>query len=125
MPNHFHILIAPGFKEYSISDILKSIKQPVARKAINYLKDFNPVILKYLETRLDRPRYRFWQDGGGYDRLLDTSASVQEVTEYIHMNPTVKGLVEKAEDWYWSSANEWINDVPGPIGIDRESYPVL
>ena len=66
MPNYVHLLICPSKTEYSISNILLSIKQPVSRKAIDYLKKNNPNGLKHLATsQIHRP-YRFWQKGGGY-----------------------------------------------------------
>jgi putative transposase len=124
MPDHLHLLIAPDEENYSMSEILKSIKQPVARKAINYLKENRSAILRFLETGLERPEYRFWQDGGGYDRNVDSAEVLGEIMKYIHLNPVTQGLVENSEDWCWSSANEWINDIPGPISIDKKSFPI-
>ena len=70
MPSHVHLLICPRRERYSISDILLSIKQPVSRRAINYLKNNKRDGLKYLATaHIHRP-YRFWQKGGGYDRNI-------------------------------------------------------
>ena len=70
MPNHVHLLICPINEQYSISDILLSIKQPVSRKAITYLKKHNPDGLKFLATSESSCSYRFWQKGGGYDRNI-------------------------------------------------------
>jgi len=121
MPDHFHVLIFPRLEEYSISDILKSIKQPVARRTINYLRQNKPGILKHLETGLEKPKYRFWQDGGGYDRNIRNSTELSEYIDYIHENPVKAGLVDNSVGWYWSSASDWLMDIPGPIRIDRET----
>jgi putative transposase len=123
MPEHAHILIWPREEEYDISAILKSIKQPVARRAILYLRRQNPRGLRWLATgRTDKP-YRFWQTGGGYDRNMIKSATIRQAAEYIHNNPVRRGLVGVPEDWYWSSAREWVEPGTGPLPVDRESFP--
>jgi len=123
MPNHVHLLICPTKPQYSISDILLSIKQPVSRKAINYLKNNNPDGLKYLATsQIHRP-YRFWQKGGGYDRNIMKVKIIIDLVHYIHNNPVRKGLVEMADQWYYSSAADWQNIRQGPIPVDFDSFP--
>jgi len=125
MPEHLHILLFPKNEIYCISDILKSIKQPVARRMITLLKKSNPEALKYLETGLSRPRYRFWQDGGGYDRNYYLPERIRAQVEYIHNNPVRRGLVDRAEEWKWSSAREWMEEGSGPLRIDRETFPSI
>jgi putative transposase len=72
MPDHAHVLIYPRRKVYSISAILKTIKQSVARRAIDYLREHSPDWLTKLEVRWPSGRceHRFWQQGGGYDRNI-------------------------------------------------------
>jgi len=123
MPEHVHILLYPLEENYSISGLLKSIKQPVARKAIGYLKAYQSGILKFMDTGLAKPRYRFWQDGGGYDILINDCKDVFSIIEYIHNNPVKRNLVENPADWFWSSASEWLDDKPGPVGIDKRTFP--
>ena len=45
----------------------------------------------------------------------------EEKTNYIHANPVRRGLVEKTEDWRWSSYLAWENGHDYPIAIDRDS----
>lgn len=69
--------------------------------------------------------YHFWQDGPGHDRNVNEPKIIHEQIDYSHNNPVKKGLVEKAEDWRWSSAQAWAGD-PNPIlKIDRDSVPSL
>ncbi len=124
MPEYVHLLIWPRNEIYSISDILKSIKQSVSRRTIEFLKDSNPGSLRFMATGFQKPRYRFWQDGGGHDRTVIDPKLISEIMDYIHWNPVKRGLVERPEDWYWSSAGDWLNDVEGPIRIDRKSFPL-
>ncbi len=124
MPNHVHMVICPRRESYSVSDMLRSMKQPVARRAIDYLKQNNPSGLRLLATGEHRQPYRFWQKGGGYDRNITKVETLIESVRYIHNNPVRKGLVEVPEEWRFSSAADWNSDRPGPIAIDFDSVPV-
>ena len=123
MPDHVHLLICPKRPKYSISDILLSIKQPVSRKVINYLKKNNPNGLKNLATSQIHREYRFWQKGGGYDRNITKTQTIIDSVRYIHNNPVRKGLVETVDQWYYSSAAYWQGIRQGPIPIDFDSFP--
>ena len=45
-----------------------------------------------------------WQDGF-HDHLIRKTEDIREYIDYVHMNPVEEGLVEKPEEWLWSSAN--------------------
>ena len=106
MPEHAHALVFPRRDDYRISDILKAIKQPVARNALDWLRCHAPAWLERL--RVDRPggrvEYHFWQQGGGYDRNVFDAATAWASVNYMHLNPVRRGLVEVVTDWRWSSA---------------------
>ena len=124
MPTHVHILISPKHKDYSISRILQAMKQPVAVKAIAYLKNENPDGLRQLATgQIARP-YRFWQNGGGFDRNITNTETLIKAIRYIHRNPVRKGLVDCDVDWKYSSAADWQNLRQGPVIIDTHDWPV-
>jgi putative transposase len=125
MPEHVHLLIWPKSEEYYIPKILQSIKQSSAKKAISYLQHNKPGNMKWLYTGQENSPYRFWQDGGGYDRNVDSIEILFEIVDYIHMNPVKQGLVEEPLKWEWSSAKEWESPGSGPIPVDRGSFPVL
>ena len=47
----------------------------------------------------------------------------QQFTEklrYIHRNPVKRGLVEKPEDWLWSSFCHYATGAPDPVEIESE-----
>src|SRR5262249_36568046 len=88
-----------------MSQFLQAVKEPVARKAIRYLKSNAPAWLARVTVREGpRLRHRFWQPGGGYDRNITSSLALRAVIDYIHANPVRRGLVARAEDWEGSSA---------------------
>ncbi len=99
MPEHVHLLIAPH-EGVRISTILSAIKQPVARRAVAFLKECDPSGLAALldAQPSGRRTHRFWQPGGGYDRNMRSTRDVHEKLRYIHLNPVRRGLVERPED---------------------------
>ncbi len=125
MPNHVHILILPKQQEYSISRILKTIKQPVATKAIHYLKQHNPDGLTQLATGQKFQKLRFWQKGGGYDHNVTEIDTLLQTIRYIHLNPVRKGFVDSPEEWFYSSASTWAGFYDDPISIDKEDWPIF
>ena len=125
MPEHVHMLICPRFETYSVSDILLSIKQPVARKILNYLRKQNPKGLQRLATGQKHTRYRFWQDGAGYDRNITSREALINAIDYIHANPVRRGLVDVPENWPWSSARDCAGLGSGEIPIDKDSLGSL
>lgn len=120
MPEHVHLLIYPRTEDGSVSRILQDIKEPVARRAIDYLRRHSPRWLARLTVHEEqRVRHRFWQPGGGYDRNIVELTTAHRVIDYIHANPVRRGLVERAEDWEWSSAPSYAGIRPVRIEMDR------
>ena len=85
MANHVHILIYPAVK---LSKITKSIKNFSARQA---------------NAILGLTGQPFWQEES-YDHWVRGPKELENVVRYIQENPVSAGLVERVEDWRWSSA---------------------
>lgn len=47
--------------------------------------------------------------------LVENDEQLLHLTRYIHLNPTSAGIVEKPQDWKFSSYNEYLNNVDYPI----------
>lgn len=107
MPNHVHLLIFPKREEYSVSTMLKAIKMPSAQFALRLLKEEYPALATTLLVHRanSRSEYRFWQQGGGYDRNMTSKKAIHASYDYVHDNPVKAGLVERADEWVWSSAS--------------------
>jgi putative transposase len=60
----------------------------------------------------------FWQ-ARYYDFNVFTHNKQVEKLKYMHRNPVVRGLVEKPEDWRWSTYRHYRDDEPVPVQITR------
>jgi putative transposase len=120
MPNHVHILIHPRRAIYDVSAIKQAIKQSVSQRAIGYLRRNNPKGLERMKVILRDTSviYRFWQDGGGYDRNLFSPKALRAAIAYMHNNPVRRGLVESSLDWKWSSARAYEGLGHGKLKVD-------
>ncbi len=125
MPEHVHLLIYPRADDYSISDILRSIKLSVSTRAIRFVEENKPNFLIHMEDAQPNGRiaYRFWQRGGGYDRNLRSPKYIWETIDYFHANPVRRGLCQGNVDWLWSSARSYAGMEAGLLSIDTESLP--
>ena len=121
MPEHVHLLVWPGDAKATVAEILRSIKQPVGQKVIGMLRlSKNPTLERFARYLPEGVvEYSFWQAGGGYDRNLYTSKAIWNAIDYIHMNPVRRGLVEKPEDWPWSSCRFYRELPPYELDVDR------
>jgi putative transposase len=121
MPDHAHVLLFPRTKPYCIEKISKSIKQSVARRAIRWLRIHAPDFLARLArtTADDRQKYHFWQPGGGYDRNICNAETAWKSVNYLHLNPVRRGLVERPEQWQWSSAAWYAGEKNVRLTIDE------
>jgi putative transposase len=87
----------------------------------NLLVAVQSPLLRRLTVR-ERPGkhcFRFWQEGPGYDRNINSVEALQASVNYIHMNPVRRGLCEKPTDWPWSSARYYMLEPP------RQQFPDL
>jgi putative transposase len=125
MPEHVHLLVWPTQAVYDISEILNSIKQSVAKRALAFVRREAPAFLARMEDRQPSGEihYRFWKRGGGYDRNVVELTTVHWLVEYIHANPVRRGLCRRPEDWHWSSAADFAGLRAGLLRLDRDSLP--
>lgn len=87
MPNHIHLLLTPRIETRRL---MKSLKGTTAREA-NQL--------------LGRVGKSFWQDES-FDRWMRNEQEFLQTRQYIEHNPVTARLVDRPEDWLWSSASQ-------------------
>jgi len=86
MPNHVHLLAA-GFENYTVSDIMQSFKSLTAHKS----------------NRLLGRSGQFWMLDY-FDRYIRNVKHYKKTVEYIENNPVKAGLCSKPEEYRFSSA---------------------
>lgn len=115
MPEHLHLLVNPLTEEPKLGRFLARIKQPFSSQIREQLELENPQLVRELtvQERPGKTCFRFWQEGAGYDRNIETEEALHASINYIHNNPCRRGLCERAIDWKWSSARYYLLDPPG------------
>jgi putative transposase len=103
LPDHWHAIFFPPFP-LTISSVMEAIKVGSTHR-INAGRSESGLLWQ--------PRF--------FDRAVRTVKEYYEKVEYIHLNPVRAGLVERAEDWPWSSLRDYAGSLSGATG----AHPVL
>lgn len=106
MLDHLHALVGSQSKP---SAVLRYINGIAGRRIINFLKEsgHDVSLTKLRHSRGPREyKYSVW-DHHPNVKLVTTENGLIEKANYIHQNPVRAGLVERAEDYRWSSIRCW------------------
>ena len=106
MPEHVHLLVLPLEAACRVSRLLGRTKRQSSQAIKQILEQHrSPLVTKMtVQERPGRQSFRFWQEGGGFDRNLFSPKAIEASIDYIHENPVKRGLCQRATDWKWSSA---------------------
>jgi putative transposase len=98
MPEHVHLLLSEP-ERGPLAQAIQSLKQGVARRlALRAADSF------WLERYYD---FNVWNHHKFVEKL-----------RYIHRNPVERELVERPEDWAWSSFRHYLTGDPGIVEIE-------
>jgi putative transposase len=104
MPEHLHLMRAKP-EEMQLSTALQMLKQNVSRNA--------------RKSGLHSGNHSFWETRY-FDFNVWSRPKQVEKLRYIHRNPVVRGLVQKPEDWAWSSFRHYMFGEPGLVKVSSE-----
>lgn len=113
MSNHVHLLASA--KEGNLSDILRDFKMFTSKQLLAAIqtnegesrKDWMlHIFQKAGEANGRNTTYQFWRHDNQPKECFSPSFTVQKIA-YIHNNPVEAGLVEKPEDYLYSSAKAY------------------
>ena len=134
MPDHVHVLLYPhaqGCDEpLDISTLLSAFKQHAGFHVKAALRQYwqghgilwTPALTEWATS--DRKGKRIWTTRG-YDFNIDRHDTLLEKLDYCHKNPITRGLVERAEDWPWSSYRFYEMDDDSIIAMDwNGAWPI-
>ena len=109
MPTHYHILVSVA--EPRTSEVFKTseVSKAMMKLSVSYTKAIN--------KRFDRVGPLF--QGAFQARHIDTSIYLWQMAGYLHQNPVEAGLVDRPQDWayssYWAYDNVRVSD---PVSIN-------
>ncbi len=93
MPDHYHLLI----KILRNSYLLK------------YINDIENSFTRFFNIKFKR-KGPLWQSSFRSVKIK-TNEQLLHVTRYLHLNPTTSNLVEKPDDWIYSSYKDYLNNI--------------
>jgi len=107
LENHLHMIVSAP----QLPAVMQSFKSYTARKIIDLLEQRHAsALLRQLRaTKLrhkTQSEYQVWQEGGKPKEIQNDEMMWQKI-EYIHNNPVVRGYVDDALHWRWSSARNY------------------
>ena len=119
MINHLHMIISAD-EGFDLSEIMRDFKKFTSKeiiRTINNIKESRKgwmlARFEYAGKQLKRIKnYKIWQDGNHPIELI-TNDIIDQKLNYIHNNPVVAEIVEKPEDYLYSSAKDYV----GVIGL--------
>jgi REP-associated tyrosine transposase len=122
MPDHLHTITDSSLKPSKVLQYLNGI---ISRRVIDHLKEHghNASLRKLMrESGARHHKYSLWDHHSNAFPIFSEDMLMQKVN-YIHENPVRAGLVERAEDYRWSSARIWkrcpLEDEPLIVDIDH------
>ncbi len=135
MPEHLHLIVYPHAKgddrPIPISHVWESFKK--------YIGYHGKACLRRLwreRGELWSPPLNAWARGGpekriimetrGYDFNIDRETTLLEKIDYSHKNPITRGLVDRADDWRWSSYRYYELDDSSVLRMDWDGgWPIV
>jgi REP element-mobilizing transposase RayT len=113
MPSHLH-LIARAEDTSSLSDILRDFKKFTSKfiiqQILNEPESRRNWMIEYFKKSGENLKgisgYKFWKDGN-HAEVITSNNFFDEKLEYIHNNPVKELIVERPEDYIFSSARNY------------------
>ncbi|HVS81381.1 MAG TPA: transposase [Pyrinomonadaceae bacterium] len=125
MPDHLHAITDSAIKP---SKVLQYINGIISRRVIDHLKEHghNASLRKLRrESGARGNMYSLWEHHNNALPIFSEGMFMEKVN-YIHQNPVRAELVERAEDFRWSSVRCWkrcpLEDEPLMVDIDSIAW---
>ena len=123
MPSHFHWILIVNPKFGTLSDIMRDIKKFTAWQIFDTMEENeNNKLLKTFKDAaegLKDQTKKLWIRRFD-DEVIRSQQMFWAKLNYIHNNPVKAGLVNKAEDYKYSSARNYINGDHSILEVDIE-----
>ena len=97
MANHVHVVVSGDGA--GLSQVVGNFKKWISNNLGNGTEEL-------LERRFD-------------DNAIGSAREMTDVVEYVHNNPVRIGLVQRPEDYFWSSARNYAGLTPVAMEVDK------
>jgi putative transposase len=123
MSSHIHMII--GTNSYKLEDIMRDMKKHTSLMLKNAIKNHPQESRKeWMLWMMERAgkknsqnlNFQLWQQDNHPIELYDIKILHQKL-DYIHNNPVLAGIVEKPEDYLYSSAGDYYYNIPGLVDV--------
>ena len=122
MTNHIHMIVQSNdgklsdlirdFKKYTAKTILEKIQNEPESRREWMLERFQLATKSHSRNK----NFQFWQLGNHAEEIYSEKFMWSKI-DYIHLNPVRAGLVEKAADYIYSSASNYVNNI-GIVSVE-------
>ena len=110
MPSHFHWILKTDISKGTVSNIMRDIKKYSAWDILGKLKTENSVSLNnFIIADGSGQKHQIWMHRFD-DEVIRNEKMLWSKIQYIHNNPVEAGIVDKPEEYKYSSARNYIND---------------
>lgn len=109
MSNHVHLLVQSNTSD--LSGTIRDFKSYTSKKILDKIEDCNEsrrewMLERFKKAALNHKRnseFQFWTHEN-HAEFIYSNDFIEQKIRYIHNNPVVAGIVEKAEEYLYSSA---------------------
>lgn len=126
MPTHLHAIASAG-PGADLSAILRDSRKHTSKQIVTQLQTDERRLFEWVLRDAARKSgradgsHKVWTEGT-HPETLESEKFFMQKFLYLHDNPVRKGLVEKAEDWRYSSAGFYVLGSEGPLGVDAVEW---
>ncbi|MBN8643168.1 MAG: transposase [Flavobacteriales bacterium] len=114
MSNHIHLL-CKAIDGFILSDVIRDFKKFTSKKIIQTIicepESRREWMLNYFQKSCEHLKreqtFKVWQDGY-HAEIVKSNWFIKQKVNYIHNNPVKDKIVEYPEDYYFSSARNYV-----------------
>ena len=129
MSNHIHLIIQS--QDGNLSNIIRDFKKFTSKAIVKLVKSNQEsrrvwlleLLRKPSDTNDQKEKYQVWQHGYHAEEIYSTKFLWTKL-DYIHLNPVRAGIVEKASEYIYSSAKNYVYD-EGLVYVDCVDNPII
>ena len=129
MSNHIHMIVQSN--EGNLSDLIRDFKKFTDKTILDKIQNEPESRREWMlerfklatESHSRNKNYQFWQYGNHPEEIYSNKFMWSKL-DYVHLNPVRAGIVEKASQYIYSSASNYVNDT-GLLYIEKADIPIV